>query len=861
LDFEKKINEQIVKAKEAYIVNELLLAEVCSKKAYYLCIEFYGEKHYKTAEVVNLFAVFLFYRKQFDKSIYFFKNAISICHLIKGVNNLFLAINYNGLAHVYLKKGDNENALNYYKKATVIAESNVDFTLSTYIFNYARILKLANKPEQAYHTYQKSIKTAQKIIKTKPEYRKFNEQIIYNCYNDLSEIHIAKDDLQQAKQYQERALQVLENSESDLSTFFQAYKRFEIPAKILVCQKKYKQAIDLFDKAKEAIIEEYQGFEVGKDLANIIHQIGECHAALTANEKALYSYQNALKAVCNNFQPNNIADLPAIDQIYNKRSAIASLSFKARTWLQLYNKEQKQDLLLQAFQTYQLINKLLPITRKDYVEENSKFQLANETKAIYEKAIETCLSLHQLCEDEKYVQAAFQFSESSKAIVLQEKLQADFALQGMEQSVQQQDIDFRSKIAFYQSSINTNKATEGDKQRLKNWQSELWQSKEAYERFQQKIELENPDYYAVKYAQSITSVSNLQEKLQSDSALIEYFTGTENSYVFVITKSTYNIHKVNICSQRQLADIQLFKKLIRQFNKSGKIIEEYQSFRKLAFQLYLKLLEPALQNLDQKVNRLIIIPDGLLHHITFEALLTTQTTHHPSAYYHPKNLDYVCKDYALSYSYSASLLLNTYKHTDNNYKQVFAGFAPNLEDLNRNQEEVVQINDLLKGELLLNEVASIENFQKKAVESKIAHLATHAQCKNDHHQLSSIQFYGKQNLNTNTIENMKINTALTVLSACETGYGFIQRGEGAMSLARSFYLAGCPSLVASLWRANDQSTAKLMLYFYQHLKNGVPKDVALQKAKLQYCTESGLRESHPFYWAGFVQYGNRRALF
>jgi len=111
------------------------------------------------------------------------------------------------------------------------------------------------------------------------------------------------------------------------------------------------------------------------------------------------------------------------------------------------------------------------------------------------------------------------------------------------------------------------------------------------------------------------------------------------------------------------------------------------------------------------------------------------------------------------------------------------------------------------------------------------------------------------------IENLKINVDLTVLSACETGSGIIQSGEGTMSLARSFFLAGCPSLVSSLWLANDESTADIMLYFYQHLKAGETKDVALQKAKLQYCADAGIRESHPFYWAGFVQSGNRRALF
>jgi len=190
----------------------------------------------------------------------------------------------------------------------------------------------------------------------------------------------------------------------------------------------------------------------------------------------------------------------------------------------------------------------------------------------------------------------------------------------------------------------------------------------------------------------------------------------------------------------------------------------------------------------------------------------------------------------------------------------FLKLAPEFEDLMNNRSEIKVIQEEMPGAIFLNEEANLNNFKQHATTSKILHLSTHAKQNHNNHKLSEIHFSDTVMTNYH-IENMQINASLTVLSACETASGFIQSGEGAMSLARSFFLAGCPSLVSSLWPADDESTADIMLYFYQHLKNGATKDVALQQAKLQYCSEAGIRQSHPFYWAGFVQSGNRRKLF
>jgi len=213
-----------------------------------------------------------------------------------------LAVSINALGQVYRMIGDYQKALDSFKRSIKISLSNKDPNLPIYYFDLARIQKITNNLEQAYQTYQKSNTTGKKIIRrAKPEKHKFYEQIIYNCNNDLSEIELTKGDSKQAKQYHRQALQVLKDSKSPISNFFEAYKRFEIPAKMWVYQKKYIDAIDLFKKAKAAIIEEFQGFEVGKDLANILHQMGECYTALNQHQEALQTYQHAVESRSNRF--------------------------------------------------------------------------------------------------------------------------------------------------------------------------------------------------------------------------------------------------------------------------------------------------------------------------------------------------------------------------------------------------------------------------------------------------------------------------------------------------------------------------------------------------------------------------------
>jgi CHAT domain-containing protein len=98
------------------------------------------------------------------------------------------------------------------------------------------------------------------------------------------------------------------------------------------------------------------------------------------------------------------------------------------------------------------------------------------------------------------------------------------------------------------------------------------------------------------------------------------------------------------------------------------------------------------------------------------------------------------------------------------------------------------------------------------------------------------------------------NANLVTLSACDTALAKIQGGDDLVGLSRGFIYAGTPSLLATLWEVDDQSTALLMETFYKNWLKGMGKPEALRQAQL--ALKEMPQYSHPYYWAGFVMIGD-----
>ena len=139
------------------------------------------------------------------------------------------------------------------------------------------------------------------------------------------------------------------------------------------------------------------------------------------------------------------------------------------------------------------------------------------------------------------------------------------------------------------------------------------------------------------------------------------------------------------------------------------------------------------------------------------------------------------------------------------------------------------------------------------------HLATHA-CINEQDPMLSKIYFSDDYLTYYDLNNLELNADLAVLSACNTGNGKLEKGEGVMSIAKGFIQAGVPSVVTSLWSVDDCATSDIMIHFYKYLKEGQVKDEALRNAKLEYLQTADKAHAHPFYWGAFVQFGNTNSL-
>jgi CHAT domain-containing protein len=175
-------------------------------------------------------------------------------------------------------------------------------------------------------------------------------------------------------------------------------------------------------------------------------------------------------------------------------------------------------------------------------------------------------------------------------------------------------------------------------------------------------------------------------------------------------------------------------------------------------------------------------------------------------------------------------------------------------------DEVLLAKKYYYGRVFLGKDANKENFFSAISKYDIVHLAMHTIIDMNEPMNSELIFSSdlsckQKQLYAFEVYSHKTNANLVVLSACNTGSGAISRGEGIISIARAFLLAGINNIVITQWSVADRSSAYLMDKFYQYLSEGNPSDVAMQKAKTDLIIKGDPVKAYPYYWAGYVCLG------
>jgi len=147
---------------------------------------------------------------------------------------------------------------------------------------------------------------------------------------------------------------------------------------------------------------------------------------------------------------------------------------------------------------------------------------------------------------------------------------------------------------------------------------------------------------------------------------------------------------------------------------------------------------------------------------------------------------------------------------------------------------------------------------------RIIHFATHGILDEEHPErsgliLSLVDKKGRPQdgyLRLNDIYGLKLSADLVVLSSCNSGLGKDLSSEGIIGLPRAFLRAGAKSVIATLWKVDDQAAASLMTHFYARLRQGEKAASALRNSQMELSRD--LRWHHPYYWAAFVFQGEYR---
>jgi CHAT domain-containing protein/tetratricopeptide (TPR) repeat protein len=334
-------------------------------------------------------------------------------------------------------------------------------------------------------------------------------------------------------------------------------------------------------------------------------------------------------------------------------------------------------------------------------------------------------------------------------------------------------------------------------------------------------------------------ITQLQQDLGPETALVEYFTIDQELLAFIVTDERIEVVR-SLAREEQIAVVlEQFRFQVGALRyDTGQLRPHLDQLASRAryylgrlYTLLLRSIEPRLGT-----RRLIVVPHRALHYVPFHALYDGAA--------------YVIERREVGYAPSATVL--HYCHARPRHPLGHALLLGLADDQTLHvRDELAALAPLFPtATVLLDDQATLAALHAHAASADVLHLACHGQFRPDNPLFSSLRLADGW-LTVRDAYTLELNCGLVTLSACETGTSAVAPGDELIGLARGFFSAGAPALLVSLWTVDDESTAALMTSFYTRLRAGDRPAAALRHAQCALLRD----HPHPFFWSPFILIG------
>ncbi|WP_405205826.1 CHAT domain-containing protein [Aquimarina sp. LLG6339-5] len=807
-----------------------------NQKNYDLAIK-YGQVEIATLDSLNIndsnytnglynLGKFFLLKKKYDKAIEYYNKAIESNKFPKKV-----AQSYCEIADCYFEKGDYYKSISYYNKGLPLLEkygSEVSLVLK-YIQFSKNCNKINSKESTDLGIYY--LKKGDSIIKNSLETNRFN-RYIHAVNTGFANLYALphRYNFNRAKNYYNLNLHS-SLSEDDSLTIANTYLNIGE----LYLKRKNDSCLYFFKESlRYDSIKKTDTYETYRNLADYYISKQKYNKALSQVEKSIT--HNLGVTSSDNL---HLISIKKLLDLKDQRSIISALKAKTKILLSLYEKEHNKEHLLEGIKTVHFANKLATLLVNYSTETETKYLWREEISEIFNLGVYMAYLL-------KHSELMFQFIEENKAFLLTQDINANIKNVNLPQHIINKQIQFRKRILELESkSNNTNLSQKKDS---------LFNLKIIYQNFKDSLQEKYPTYFENKNKVQLISLEDAIEQLDNRSVVISYSILDNTNEInqktilglFISTTTTIPFKVEN--SEETFKQLIKYKSVI---SKPLRTKEEFNQFYKTSYFLYNNLIPTNKIKKGIHKKHLIIVPDNELQNIPFGAFTTTNN-----------KLKYLIEDHDLSYAYSLSFL-SFNKNIQRKHTKELSSFAPvnfnktELPSLTFSEDEIDEIHKAFtSSKRYTYNNASKKKFLNKSSDSRIIHLATHADASN-----KPVIYFAKDSLELHELYTYKNNADLVVLSACETNLGEVKKGEGVLSLTRGFFYSGANSVISSVWKINDGTSSLIMQDFYSNLKNKQSKVLALNNAKRKYLSENSLSQKSPYYWASFILVGDTEPTF